>query len=126
MHVSRRRTMTTHPAPTASGVALRSPVVLVVGVDEEVARICKAIAAQVDVGFVRVSQGIAASRAIHDVRPTVVGFASSLWRDEQAAIAEAARQVGAKVIELPPFTPKEWTATKLVRAALVEALDATG
>ena len=116
----------TCPAPKESGVSLRSPVVLIVGVDDDVAALCKAFAAQVDVGFVRVSQGIAASRTIRDVRPTVVGFASSLWRDEKAAIAEAARLAGASVFELPPFLPAQMVAEQLVRAAMTDALDATG
>lgn len=123
---STRHDRRTPPAPTESGVSLRAPVVLVVGVDDDVARTLKAFAAQVDVGFVRVSQGIAASRAIRDTRPTVVGLDPSLWRDEKAAIAEAAKQVGARVVELPPFAPKEWLALELMQAAMDESLAATG
>jgi len=118
----------TCPAPIESGITLRAPLVLVVGVDDDVARMCMSLASRVEVGFVRVSQGIAASRAIRDTRPTVVGIAHSLWRDEKAAIAEAARQVGARMLELPPFAPKDWVAAKLVKAAMMAEtqLDETG
>lgn len=113
------------PAPTESGVSLRSPVLLVVGVDDETARLTRAFAAQVDVRFVRVAHGIAASRTIRDARPTVVAYESSLWRDEKAAIVDAAEDIGAKVIELAGDLPKETTAMLLVRAAMNESLEAT-
>ncbi|MBX3209678.1 MAG: hypothetical protein KF764_31885 [Labilithrix sp.] len=113
------------PAPTASGVSLRSPVVLVVGVEDAVARACKATAIEADVGFVRAPQAVAACRAIRDARPTVVALGPSLWRDERHAIAEAARSVGACVVEIPPTAPTEWIALEVVGAAMT-ALAATG
>lgn len=114
------------PAPSPSGVSLRAPVVIVVGVDDVVARACKAAALQGDVGFVRASQGVAACRAIRDARPTVVALGSSLWRDETYAIAEAARSAGARVVRLDAGAPAERVAIELVVAAMTDTFAATG
>jgi hypothetical protein len=99
---------------------------LIVGVDDDVAALCKRAASIADVGFVRVSQGIAACRAIRDTRPNVVALAPTLWRDERNAIVEAAQEAGALVIEIPPFAPPTWVAQRVVRAALTDALSQTG
>src|SRR4051794_32695073 len=87
------------PAPEESGLCLRIPVILVVGVGDEIADVCEAEATDANVAFVRVSQGIAACRAIDEVRPTVVALAEGLWRDERHAIREAAQTVGARIVE---------------------------
>ena len=114
-------------APKESGLRLRSEVALVVGVSDDVATLCKEAASLADVGFVRVSQGIAACRAISDTRPTVVALAATLWRDERNAIIEAALACGATVIELPPFAPPSWVARQLVQAVMsAPDLSATG
>lgn len=94
------------PAPAPSGVRLRSPAIVVgVGFTDEIAAACRRTLADEDVGFVRVSQGIAACRVILDVRPTLVAIGPSLWSDEIRAIATAAAQVNAQVVEVPRSTP---------------------
>ena len=93
---------------------------LVVSFTDDVAQACRQAAREADVGFVRVSQGVAACRAVVEARPAVVALGSSLWSDEVRAVSEAARIVGARVIELPPFAPKDFVAYMLVRAALAE------
>lgn len=113
------------PAPSPSGVSLRSPVIVVVGVDDVTARACKTAALQGDVGFVRAAQGIAACRAIRDARPTVVALGASLWRDETYAIAEVARSAGARVVQIPAGAPAERVAIELTLAAMLDAPAAT-
>jgi hypothetical protein len=98
-----------YPPPAESGISLRAPpVLLAVGLTEDVATLCALAAAEADIGFVRVAQGIAACRAIAEIRPAVVAVAPTLWRDEKHAITEAAQKVGANVIDLPPFAPPTW------------------
>lgn len=92
--------------------------VLVVGVDDEMAGECARAAADVDVGFLRVAHGIAASRLIRDGRPAVVVVAPTLWRDERHAIAEASAAADARMLEVPPFAPASWVAIRIVRTAL--------
>lgn len=90
------------------------------------AGMCEAFAAQADVGFVRLRHGAGACGATRELRPTVVGFSHSLSTDDKVAIAKAARDVGARAIELPPFAPTMWAAQKLVRVATSETIAATG
>lgn len=105
------------PPPAPSGVRLRMPMVLIVGLTDECASACRRALLEEDVGLVRVSHGIAAGRAIAGIHPTIVAVASSLWSDELRAVRSAAYQVGAQVIELPPGSGAAEIAPVLARAA---------
>jgi hypothetical protein len=100
-----------------SGI-LRAPMVLAVGVDDDVAALCTTAAREADVGFLRVAHGVAACREIVARRPTVVAIAAQLWADERNIVTDIARSVGAAVVELPHAAPATVQALVLIRAAL--------
>lgn len=94
------------PPARPSGIRLRSAVLLVVGVDDDVAWTCRVAAAEADIGFTRASQGIAACRTIEETRPAIVALGPAIWSDERRAITFVARQLGARVIDLPASASK--------------------
>jgi hypothetical protein len=92
-------------------------VALVVGVDDRVAALLAATAFDAGIGFVRVPHGPAACRAMDEVAPDLVVLPPTLWRDERESVVEAARRVGAQVLDVPTSAPPTWLALSFVRAA---------
>jgi hypothetical protein len=110
-----------------SGVHLVRPMLLLVGVDDDVAASCEA-AARGDVAIARVAHGIAACRIIRESAPMLVVLSPALWRDERTAIAQAAEVTGTRVVDLAHVPSPANAGPLLVRTALVEddELRATG
>jgi hypothetical protein len=102
-----------------SGVHLVRPVLLLVGVNDDVAASCEA-AAGGGVAIARVAHGIAACRIIRESAPALVVLSPSLWRDERTAIAQAAELAGTRVLDLAHVPFHASAGPTLVRAALAE------
>jgi hypothetical protein len=106
-----------------SGVCLkRVPYLVVVGVSNETAVACEAACELAHIAFLRFATSIAACPAIHAATPTVVVITSTLFTDEKLAVKEAARLVGARVIELPELMSTATArAEAIVRTVLRES-----
>jgi hypothetical protein len=105
--------------PTDSGVHLVRPMLLLVGVDDDIAASCDA-ASRDSVAIARVAHGIAACRIIRESAPALVVLSPTLWRDERRAVAEAAERAGARVLDLAHVSSPANVGPMLVRAALGE------
>jgi hypothetical protein len=114
-------TMTLIKRSPESGVCLkRIPYLVVVGVSNETSIACEAACELAHIAFLRFATGIAACPAIQATAPSVVVISGSLFTDEKLAVSEAARRIGARVIELPEFTSPTARAEMAVRAVLRE------
>ena len=81
--------------------AVASPIALVVGLPEHAAMTCARRLQHAGFVVARAATGTGACERASSLRPELIVVSRDLWSSERQAVAAAARELGASVVEVP-------------------------